>query len=437
MDNFTKVVVRIAIGLACILVGIMIFFAIYFKIGDTIIAGGKGDDMSLFGMGKFILSEIQLSGEEKFVDNPEGETDDLHFTASLTALDWKKRSEAGLTNASVISSMKKLESRYAYSVIEPELRQLYAEMYLVLEHYATQVPLCSNNITDIKYIAECLYVDCPEFFYHTGYEYLINKLKDNVVKVEYSPIYSFSQSDVEEMKTAINNYAINCLAGIDTAWEDFYKVQYIYEYLILYTDYDETVDYNQTICSVALYSRSVCLGYARMMQYLLQELDIQTAIVIGETKDGVSHAWNLIKIGTAYYYTDPTWGDASYLQSENEETLSMINYDYLCVTTDELSKTHLIDSSVPMPRCVFKYDNYFVRHNCFVSSIGNEQFDKAFGNAYHAGGAFSIKCSDENIFADTEKYLIEDGNIYRFMPSPSEPVRYIKNENMYTYTFFQ
>lgn len=437
MDTFSKVTLRIGIVLSVIFLAVMTGLVLYSNLGDKMKANGKGDDLSLYGMGKYILSEIQLSGQEQFVANPEGEAEGLVWEASFTMEDWNARQSAGLTNASILSCMKELESRYAYSVLESELRQLYAEMYLVLNNYATSVPLCSTNLTDVKYVAECLYVDCPEFFYHTGYEYVISRLNDNVVKIEYTPCYSFSASGIEEMKSVINGYTANCLAGIDTSWEDYYKVQYIYEYLILYTDYDETVEHNQTICSVAMDSRSVCLGYARMMQYLLQELDIQTAIVIGKTKDNVSHAWDLVKLGNAYYYVDPTWGDASYRQADAEEILTGINYDYLCVTTDEITRTHEIDSSVPLPRCVFIYDNYFVRNNCVISSIGIEQFDRAFGSAYKSSGSYSIKCENESIFRDTEKFLIEEGNIYRFLQDPNRPVRYTKNENMYTYTFFQ
>lgn len=435
MDTFTKVTTRIAIVLSVIFVLVMGGLFVFFNFGDAV--KDNGDKSSIWGIGKLVFSEIQLSYEEEYISNPEGESEGLLFESSLTSQDWDKRHAAGLTNANVLFYMSLLEERYAFSVLEPELKQLYAEMYLVLYNYAENIPLCSTNLTDIKFVAECIYVDCPEFFYHTGYEYTSNKMKDVVVKITFSPMYSFTKSEVSEMKNAINAYATNCLAGIDTQGEDYYKVQYIYEYLILTTDYDETVEYNQTICSVALYNRTVCLGYARMMQYLLQELDIQTAIVIGENSEGVSHAWDLVKIGTAYYYVDPTWGDASYLQSENTEVLSAINYDYLCVTTDELTKTHRIDSSVPMPRCVFKYDNYFVRNNCLITNISIEEFDRAFGSSYNVGGAYSIKCENEKLFAETEKYLIEGGNIYRFLPNTNAQVRYTKNENMYTYTFFQ
>lgn len=437
MDNFEKVIIKILIGLAAIFAVFMIVLFVYFNFGEAIRTAGKSEDMSLFGMGKYILSEIQISGQEQFVDNPEGEEEALFFEASLTSYDWTNRAQAGLTNSAVLSKMKDLEDRYAYSMLEPELKQLYAEMYLVLANYAVDIPLCSTNIVDVKYVAECLYVDCPEFFYHTGYEYISSKLKDTVVKISYTPCYAYDLSDIEIMQGAVNAYAADCLAGIDTSWEDYYKVEYIYEYLIYYTDYDETVENNQTICSVAMHSRSVCLGYARMMQYLLQELDIQTAIVIGRNNEGVSHAWDLVKIGTAYYYVDPTWGDASYQQTDSQEVLSVINYDYLCVTTDELTRTHEIDSSVPMPRCVFRNDNFFVRNDCYITSISNEEFFRAFTSMNYKGGGFSIKCENEQLFADTEKYLIEEGNIYRYMPNPNVQVRYTKNENMYTYTFFQ
>ncbi len=438
MDKSTKGLQWLCLITMCIMSVLVIGILVFLNVEERMKFEGKDDDMSLYGMGRYVLSEIQLSTEEEFVPNPEGEADGISFEASLTSRDWMLREQAGLTNATILNCMRNvIRFKYAYSLLDLELRQLYAEMYLILLNGASDVPLCSNNLVDVKYVAECIYTDCPEFFYHYGYEYVSSKLGDVVVKINYSPCYSMNPDEIRQMQAHINGYAANCFAGINTAADDYHKVKYVYEYLIFTTDYDETVEHNQTICSVALYNRSVCLGYARMMQYLLQELAIETAIVIGKNEQGVSHAWNLVKLGNAYYYVDPTWGDASYQQAGEQERLSVINYDYLCVTTDELLQTHIIESRIPMPRCVFQHDNYYVREGCYVSMIDIKHFEEAFRAGTTADGTISIKCKDAKVFEDTGKFLIEEGNLYRFVRNSSGQVQYTMNENMYTYTFFQ
>ena len=59
---------------------------------------------------------------------------------------------------------------------------------------------------------------------------------------------------------------------------------------------------------------------------------------------------------------DTTWGDASYRQADNIEQdsdwIPQVNYDYLCVTTSQLLRTHTPDMGVPLPECTATRDNY-------------------------------------------------------------------------------
>lgn len=389
--------------------------------------------MTLFGMGEFLLSEVSLSYEEKTIDNPEGEAEGLVMQAELTALDWDNRRKAGLTNDNILQTMEKFEDKYAYSILAPELRQLYAEMYLILANYTGDIPLCTTNVNDIIYVSECIYMDCPEFYYHVGYEYIKSTFGGKVVKICYKPYYSMTAQQILDMQKYINEYTTNCLAGIRTDMDAYHKIKYVYEYLIMTTEYDETADHNQNICSVACYGRTLCLGYAKMMQYLLQELNMKCAVVIGENLEGVSHAWNLVEINNAYYYVDPTWGDTSY--SASVAGIAEISYDYLCITTDELMRTHVIDSYVPLPRCVFIYDNYYVREGCYIDKIDPDKFNTVFSYADKSLGFVSIKCSDESVFEAVGEYLIDERRVTQYL-NYGGGVQYVENEKMYTYTFF-
>ena len=63
-----------------------------------------------------------------------------------------------------------------------------------------------------------------------------------------------------------------------------------------------------------------------------------------------------------YYYLDATWGDASYFVQKEEdrgpEEVPSINYDYLCVTTEEIMRTHSLSDFVPLPVCDSMENNY-------------------------------------------------------------------------------
>lgn len=65
-----------------------------------------------------------------------------------------------------------------------------------------------------------------------------------------------------------------------------------------------------------------------------------------------------------------------------KEELPEINYDYLCVTTQELLRTHRIESVVAMPECTATQANYYVREGVYFTSYDAEQMQSIFDRAW-------------------------------------------------------
>lgn len=68
----------------------------------------------------------------------------------------------------------------------------------------------------------------------------------------------------------------------------------------------------------------VCQGYAVILNQLLRHSGIVCYNVFGSTKGG-GHAWNTVKIGGKWYYSDLTWDDNDL---ENKDR-SLINHEYI------------------------------------------------------------------------------------------------------------
>ena len=79
----------------------------------------------------------------------------------------------------------------------------------------------------------------------------------------------------------------------------------------------------------------------------------------------------LLLWSVAVWGQTPDEGFASQLKSYVEKRVAgedaeagrtpQINYDYLCITTQDLLKTHIIDHPISVPNCIVQIDNYYVK----------------------------------------------------------------------------
>ena len=382
----------------------------------------------------------ELSEESTFVDNPEGNIADqtaISVTAKLTEEDWKIRQAAGLSNGKIALTMEESRGLYAYDNLTTEQRQLYAEILLIYREHVTNIPLSTNRVDEVEKISSCVLLDHPEIFYSDGYSYDQYMFADNVQKIAYSPNYTLTKEQIVDRNTLIDQAVESYLRGLPENATDYDKVKYIYETVILNTEYNLNATDNQNICSVFLGRESVCLGYAKAVQYLLQKVGVEATVVTGAVITGDAHAWNLVKVNGQYYYLDATWGDASYLtESGNGDALATINYDYLCITTQDILQTHTIDNPIPVPNCIVMLDNYYVKEGLYISSIDGMVMEKIFKEAEQNGrDCISIRCSGRMVFDDFRTNMLENQQIFNYLGSNTSSLAYTVNDKLYTYTF--
>ena len=74
-------------------------------------------------------------------------------------------------------------------------------------------------------------------------------------------------------------------------------------------------------------------------------------------------------------------GDASYQREEGEETPTLtetVNYDYFCVTTQEIERTHSMDDNQLLPVCNAVQDQYYRHEGLYLQSADKEKIDEIF-----------------------------------------------------------
>lgn len=338
--------------------------------------------------------------------------------------------------------MRKQQELFYFSNLEITEQNLYVEILYALENYIDEMVVSTKDTNQIDKVFQWVLMDHPEIFYTEGYSFVKYTLGEEVQKIVFKGTYIYEQPEKEEKEKQIEAAVDELLLGIALDATDYEKVKYVYETIIHNTEYDMNAEDNQNICSVFLNHASVCQGYAKAMQYLLMKLKVPVTLVTGTVETGEGHAWNLVKVENEYYYVDSTWGDASYRVQNAGEDLFVskapaISYDYLCVTTEELTRTHALADIVPLPVCDSVEANYYVREGAYFTEADYEQLVQLI-NRYQTEGRESVtlRCAGEEVYQQMRKELLTEQKIFRYVEGMNNSIVYTDSPKQRSITFW-
>lgn len=379
-----------------------------------------------------------------------GTVADIRKEADAQAADAGEAPDAVMQEATdiseaALSARADIQHGYYYEQLSGEEQVWYREIYAILDDMSEEKSLSAEeNLTvgeeGLDRIFQCVMNDHPELFYVEGYTYTLYTYGAELVKISMAGTYTMTAIQRAEKEAQIEETVADCLAGIAPEASDYDKVKYVYEYVINRTSYNREAADNQNICSVFIGKESVCQGYAKAVQYLLQRLGIKSTLVIGKVNGTESHAWNLVEVDGEYYYLDATWGDASYVNGEGYAAVSVfpgINYDYLNITTAELEKSHIAESVVEMPVCTATAANYYVREGAYFTSYDADALKELFEKGDREGRiAVTFRCSDKETYDIFYEELITGQQIFSYLDSTDGQVAFSQDTDKLSMTFW-
>lgn len=268
-----------------------------------------------------------------------------------------------------------LAKRYYYSLLDENQQMIYREIVQgIQEHQETIVTKGGDPDLAVE-VYGWVYMDYPEFFWITGASQATGYGEPQNY-CEITPEYGILAEEAANRQVQVDAAAAEYLNGIQDSMGDYDKIKYIFETCIRKIDYVKDAPDNQNLYSGLVNCQTVCAGYSRTFQYLMNQLGIPVIYVTGTTDTGEAHGWNMVKCGENYYNVDVTWGDPIFAEGESGEynlPADLIYYDFLCTSDAEFSNTHQSDVKAVLPACNATDLEYYRLNGRYMDTFDPEQ----------------------------------------------------------------
>ena len=207
--------------------------------------------------------------------------------------------------------------------------------------------------------------DHPEIFWiDNNYSYSYNPEDGSIKEITFT-FYDFADTPekFQAAKAEFDAAASSIIAGANAYSTIVERELYIHDYICENTVYDETAPYHQSAYSTIVLHRSVCAGYARSFQYLMQRAGVTCYYVTGSTEktvagsgDSGAHSWNMVLINGDFYNVDCLWDDTA------SESYGSPIYPFFNIPDSEMVNHIRIQMALGLPSCTAtecRYSNQF------------------------------------------------------------------------------
>ena len=301
---------------------------------------------------------------------------------------------------------------YYYNNLPEGLHEIYREMYVHIMMNEDSGDIMSKvNADDFWKAYYAILADHPEIFW-VGSSAQIKESGLTKEVVSYSFETTVPTEARASMKENLEAAADNCIMQISADATDYQKIKYVYEYLNDTVEYSSGSADSQNIQSALLYRASVCAGYSKAFQYILNRMGLFCTYVTGTIKDGGDHGWNMVRIGGNYYYVDVTWGDPVFAnRMDHIDSGQTKNYNYLCCTEYDLFKTHVPSDAIPLPSCTSDDYNYYKLNGFYYEYFDyNTIYNALMQSVWNGNSSIVLKFGSQEAY-DSAKYELFEGSL--------------------------
>lgn len=314
----------------------------------------------------------------------------------------QKNVDSSTIKGNSFGDLGKTDVYYYYELLDKKEKAIYDSILSGYNGLISDIELKINK-SNLNKMILMVAADHPELFWvDSNYEYVTNTRNDTIV---LRPQYNCSEKEKDKRESEILSSTESILAELSAETDEYEKVKKVFEYLIDTIVYELDAPDNQNIYSTLVNKRSVCAGYAKATQYLLQKAGITTLYVTGEIANRGYHAWNIVKCDGDYYQLDTTFGDSNYTNLVKGEELELpseltYNYAYLCCNDSVMYRDHKKDETLSVPSCTKWDNNYYIRNGIYYEQYSAE-IDDAIADSVKKGNRYwQCEFSNKDAYAE-------------------------------------
>ena len=229
-----------------------------------------------------------------------------------------------------------------FHMLDEDEQALYRQIYSHAKIRNAAFRSVVNEVTadQVQDAFLSVYYDHPELFWVDNTFYTYYRRNGNFIELDLT----FNETGFN-YATATQEWgdaADALLASAYSVDDPLQKEKALHDALAAADRYRAGAPMNQSAYSAIVNRETVCAGYARGFQFLMQQYGIPCYLVVGYA--GEPHAWNIVYLDGSYYNVDVTWDD-----TDDEQVNT---YDWFNRTDDDYATTHIRQGlSVNLPPC--------------------------------------------------------------------------------------
>lgn len=342
--------------------------------------------------------------------------DGIHVYSNGTSavIEEEQESRSNGINAEFYVPEGMVTNYYSSTALTEAEKEIYSDVLNDLGNLKERVPLEVDSAV-LQKILETIRIEQLAFFQVSDRQIKVNK-ETQGFDVVYE--YRFTADEISSMNIASERAARDIIADITPEMDDYDKLKYFHDYLVLNCENDTESDYGNTIYGTLIQKKALCEGYAKTFSYLCNLAGIENVIVTGKT--GVPHMWNMVKLGGNWYHVDVTWDNPD--DALHAEYPDVILYQYFMVTDSVIKNNHTIWTyPAEPPKANGRNENYFVREGADVSredeflTVSQNVVLNAVRNREQSA---MVKFASSDMYISVTSKLVKDDD-----PAAFEPIR--------------